>query len=466
MSLQTENRLRSALAAKADGITEGMLRQPRLPERAAEFADYDGEVFRLDPAAQPVGPTDIRHRLRPQLVAAVALAAAAAVVLAALAIAGWPAGRRPANPGEPSTSAPAATSSPAPTSSPSGYLGQGQTGSRDQVPWSAVGAGWRLFQPLGPKGATTPALYLYDPADGRYLITDRLPAGGRLLDWSPDGARALVQTPAAVLQIQLRTGAVVSSARMPNSVEWTYADPPGSAIIVFTQLGKQTELRRYGMDGRLQQRYPSTGPDGVNAVGGVLATDDGAELIVASPAGNTMLLTQTDTLVRRYPLPDGATQCTPMNLWADGFLESCDSQTGPPSTLYVQPLAGGPARVLIDQPGLSGGGYSGAWQLSNGDLLLRNQAAAITTPCVDENYSLLHPDGTLSQLRLPASIAPITRLENVNHDMATFKPGYGPCSDLSVPSRPAKLVDFNVVTGQTVTLVDDNAEMVNYPTEG
>jgi hypothetical protein len=178
----TENRLRAALAAKAGGITDGMLRQPLLPERTPEFADYDSDVFQLDPSA------GARHRVRPQLVAAAAIAAVAAVILAALVIADWPAGQRQAPPAKPSPSGPAVTGHP------SGYLGQGQTGSRDQVPWPLVGTGWRLLQPLGPASATTRSLYLYDPVDGRYLITDRLPAGGRLLAWSPDGARALVQT--------------------------------------------------------------------------------------------------------------------------------------------------------------------------------------------------------------------------------------------------------------------------------
>jgi hypothetical protein len=459
MSQQTENRLQAALAAKAGGITQGMLRQPRLPERGDEFADFDSEVFRLvlpDPAAEPADPTGSRRRWRPQLVAAAALAAVAAVILATLAIVSWPAGHRPATPGKPS----------------SGYLGPGQTGTRDQVPWSAVGAGWRLFQPLNftstdPATRTTRFLYLYDPADGRYLITDQLPAGGWVLDWSPDGARALVETfgkPEAFLQIQLRTGAVVSSAAVPDSVGLKYADAQGSAILVKTQ----GEMRRYGIDGKLQLRYPSTGPNGVIVFSGALRTDDGAGTVVQSAAGATMLLTEAGAVVRRYPLPDQKTGCHPIQLWGDGFLEACASSTDPgkPNGLYVQPLSGGSARLLIDRAGPSGSGFISAWQLSNGDVLLRNEGSSAGGPCVDENYALLHPDGALTALRLPASIAPIARIFNVDRDMATFMPGGTPCSEPNAPFQPKELVDYNLVTGQTATLPAEDAQIVNYPSDG
>ena len=47
-----------------------------------------------------------------------------------------------------------------------GYLPRGQTGSRDEVPWSAVGAGWRLLLPAtGAQGA------------GRSTSTTRTAAG-------------------------------------------------------------------------------------------------------------------------------------------------------------------------------------------------------------------------------------------------------------------------------------------------
>jgi hypothetical protein len=466
MSQQTENRLSAALAAKAGGITEGMLRQPRLPERAAEFADYDSDVFRLDPEAEPVDPTGARHRMRPQLVAAAALAAIAAVVLAALVIVGWPAGQRQAPPGKPSTSAEPSSSAPAPTSrptEPSGYLGQGKTGTRQQVPWAAVGAGWRLLQPDSNAAVPGRSLYLYDPADGRYLITDRLPVGAHLLDWSPDGARALVQTSAAYLQIQLRTGAVVSSATVPEGLIASYT-PQGSAMIVVIQIGKNVpgskrELRRYSMDGTLQQRY-------LNSARADTASPlyvNGTQMIVSSTAGPPLLLSSADQLIRQYPVPVG--QCQALKLWADGFLESCGSDSVAVNSLYVQPLAGGPPRLLTGQAGRSGNGFTDAWALSNGDVLLRNLAGG-NGPCVDENYPLLHPDGTLTELRLPADIAPIASIYDVDHDVATFRVGLPACSDLSTPPQPYPLVDYNLVTGQTASLAETNgATLVNYPAD-
>ena len=91
------------------------------------------------------------------------------------------------------SSASPVASSPASPPRPA-LLALGQQGSRQSVPWSQVGSGWllaTLTEGGAKRGAEQEALYLVDPAGGRYLLAT-LPAGEALQDWSGDGARALL----------------------------------------------------------------------------------------------------------------------------------------------------------------------------------------------------------------------------------------------------------------------------------
>ena len=127
------------------------------------------------------------------------------------------------------------SSSPAPhpstsVSHPPRVLPAGQTGSRADVPWNQVGAGWSLAEfstgqpnPSGQYvGGGQMTVYLVDPAGGRYVLF-RQPAGEspwRLLAWSGDGTRALFEVDTLPLTasgyevVTLATGAV-SSLTLP-----------------------------------------------------------------------------------------------------------------------------------------------------------------------------------------------------------------------------------------------------------
>jgi TolB protein len=240
------------------------------------------------------------------------------------------------------------------------------------VPWSHVGTGWVLTQyttsaPEGGKpGPVT--LYLISPGGARYKLASwpDIRTAPQLLDWSPDGKRALFQVfsgKGGVENLTLATGQVTTFALPGGATPIRYTTPGGLNIVAGRQSGSQTILARYDLSGRLAR------PLGSSADGSVLYQPSGAGFVTGTSSG-LKLVSNGGALVRKLPVPGtSANTCNPVRWWnATTILASC----APPSTaapqLWLVPLGGGRPAALTPRRG-SGSrdlGDLDAWSLSSG----------------------------------------------------------------------------------------------------
>ncbi|HEX8081380.1 MAG TPA: hypothetical protein VF557_14310 [Jatrophihabitans sp.] len=522
MNRQTEDRLRAAFDAKADQVTDERLDQLAEQRRQSLIADLDepdgAEDFPAIPGftdpdsrnpfapRHPVARLDVDHHaasprharwFAPVLAAAAVIAVAVGVTAVSTSVNN---GKRTPNPPatQVSTPTPTPTPTPSPTQTlidpppmpqPSGNgngngstavtqpsLLRGQEGARSQVPWSEVGPGWRLLKPAGDLSTR---LYLYNPAGGRYLISDQLPPQAQLLAWSPDGERAMLSTAGRYDQLRLRSGQLDTGPRLPETSFLTYTQPRGLAMLLrqADSTGKHT-LARYAPDGTLQLTYPAT-IEGVTGEVGYsgLYTADGSALVVgispvhitataapSSPAvprkaqDGLALLSNDGHLIRRFAAPAGYVNCKPLRWWsATSVLESCTRKSGSlTSGLFLQETSGG-LPVPLAQPA-GGPGYWSAWKLGNGNVLLANDSR-----CDSDSYNILHPDtGDITALKLPAGVSRPGFIQNMDGNVATFDLYGGRCST-SQPGAPHTLLDYNMVTGQSAVLFEGEATIVGYP---
>jgi len=356
----------------------------------------------------------------------------------------------------PSPAAPvAATSNPVAPATET-VLPAGQTGSRSSVPWELVGAGWRLLQPLDDSG-TGPALYLYAPSGGRYLISGQLPAKERLIGWSPDGRRAAL-TGTNLQQLDLHTGRIVSGFPRGNRIFITYTRPNGNAMVLQDE-DKLGQLVRLDPDGRVQQWYPRY-VAGAGDVSGwrALYQADGLSFVTGSQRG-VLVMSNTGSVERTLPAPAGYQGCHPLSRQGDSAVELCQQVAdGARTSLFSQSLSGGQPQPLATGPGKFGMGYYMGWSLSNGDLLLGNAVGCGG----GGGYSIQHPDGSIRPLRLPVGVPAPGNILNMDGDLATFLiTNRSGCGDRSHATYT--LIDYNMVTGATTTLLEQDATLLDYP---
>lgn len=473
MSREMEDRLRAAYQAKAAQVTDRRLAQLRA-ERDSQLATLFSEDVPIARLEQPPVHLDSRRQRHSRWFApAIAAAAVAAVAAAAFALTSTGSHRVTPAPPASHASSSTASASPSVSSSPSGtassspsagpgYLPAGQTGARDDVPWSKVGAGWQLIQPLVQDNPSH-TLYLYDPAGGRYLIFDQVPNSATLVAWSPDGQRAMFQTYSGdynrLQELDLHTGELAAGFTQYQGSFVSYTQPRGLAVIVDAQVQGAARLLRYGTDGTMQLIYPP----GVSA-GGPLTTDvlysaDGSQF-VASLSQHPELISNGGQLVRRYPLPRPTdTVCQPLKWWtADSFLEACGHTVSGafPDSLYLQPITGEAPTPLTPQGTQVSSDYDEAWPLSNGDVLLQRAAG-----CGVSHYDILHPDQTIVPLRMPAGVSDPTRIVSMDGDLATFDVlKGGSCGGNGANDA---LINYDMVTGKTSTLLNSYANVMGYP---
>lgn len=256
-------------------------------------------------------------------------------------------------------------------------LDAGRTGTRTQVPWAKVGPGWVLAEysttsapDSSPKPRPGPVwLYLIDPAGGRYLMYRWAPdkrSLPQLIDWSPDGARALVEqaadsadnAPTAVSQITLATGKVTTFGVPWDVYPQEYTRPGGQAMLA-TSGDQQVTLWRYCLTGRRGPALARAGNLGFSqSQTGTLAVWGSTGASLVSPAG---------AVIRRLPVPGAKTAggCEPVRWWNAGTVLAVCYSRG----LWLVPASGAAPRRLSpprDGHGVDPAGDIGAWRLPNG----------------------------------------------------------------------------------------------------
>jgi len=257
-------------------------------------------------------------------------------------------------------------------------LGAGETGTRAQVPWAKIGPGWVLAEysaSVVPDSAAKPrlgpvSLYLIDPAGGRYLMYRWASRRGLslpdLIDWSPDGSRALVEqapdsthnAPMVVKQITLATGKVATFHVPWNVYPQAYANPDGQAMLA-TSGDQQVKLIRYCLTGR-------RGPELANSADLGFAQSDGGTVAVSAKDGID-LVNATGTIIRRLTVPgaQAAGGCGPVRWWSAGTVLAACPQHG----LWLIPADGATPRHLSparNGHGVDPYGDAGAWELPSG----------------------------------------------------------------------------------------------------
>lgn len=242
------------------------------------------------------------------------------------------------------------------------------------VPLSQVGLGWSIVQysaasvPMAPhkvKGKTT--LYAVSPQGHKYPFYS-WPAGSNgglsgfyVLDWSGDRKRVLVQNSYAKFeQISLVNGKVINSFHLPSGVFGIgYTRPNGLNILA---VGPTGGIRRYSLTGKLTKNVTKNGEIAIDS-------PDGTSLIVNATYG----LEQVSNLggvIKRLHVPVAVFGCAPIRWWnATTVLGECDAKHGLLAPrLWLFPVNGGKVRALTAQRSGRGQdlGDSDAWRLTSG----------------------------------------------------------------------------------------------------
>jgi hypothetical protein len=208
---------------------------------------------------------------------------------------------------------------------------------------------------------------------------------------------------------------------------------------------------------------------------GGLYTADGSALVVgmsrenstaatpptASTTSDGMVLLDNDGhLIRRFAAPAGYRACHPRKWWsASSVLESCVRDDGSlAGGLFLQDISGGrPATLAIPADG-DAVGYPSAWHLGNGNVLLSKDGN-----CLSGGYGILHPaTGAITALKLPHGVSEPGYITNMDGDVATLDLGGAGCAGSQL-GRQHRLLDYDMLTGQSAILFEGAAMIVNYP---
>jgi TolB protein len=252
-----------------------------------------------------------------------------------------------------------------------------QQGLANDVPWSAVGAGWILAD-WNTNKATNPGekpqpgylsnppeyTYLVSPQGARYLVEKRPNSDEYLADWSGDGQFALLlsYSAARVVIVDLETGIKVDSWKFPAGYgdgPSMFSRPKGLAVLMSSGYGTGAVLRRYSLSGTLERVYPRE----FSRVGGFdgrfLPSPDGTQIILGTASGISVV-DNDGAVVRQYGART-ASACDPVRWWAqDVVLASCSwNQFG--TRLYEFNLVTGAVGVLTAPSGRDNGSGVDAW---------------------------------------------------------------------------------------------------------
>ncbi|MBV9823425.1 MAG: hypothetical protein JO144_14420 [Actinobacteria bacterium] len=287
-----EDRLRAALAAKSDRITE-LARTRPTPV--------------LDPGTAPVvllpGPAHPTRRSRGLVASAVAVAAMLLLAIAAVVLHRATSTHR---------------------------FDPAKIRPRSAVPWNEVGPGWTLVQEV-PSTATAgdhrmPAgdeqLDLVGPGGLRYRVASLGTGAWVLADWDGVHQRALLQSPfhevsgqpnatTDLAVLELRTGTRRSFTVQDSPYGARLGGPGGQHIV----LDAGNYVTAFSLTGQVEQRIRV-----LTSTERTADSRDGRQLVVGGPAGLQLYDYADGRLVRRLPAPAGYDRCRDPRWSGDGTL--------------------------------------------------------------------------------------------------------------------------------------------------
>jgi hypothetical protein len=311
-------------------------------------------------------------------------------------------------------------------------LPAGRAGSRADVPWPLVGAGWSLTEyssgrpdadGLWQQGGGRVTLWLVDPQGGRYQLyqrpnTDHL---WTLLAWSGDGKRALLgeigTAPANYSSYQvltLATGAVTTFSAAAGVSPSGFTRPDGTSLVAI-QGGGTTRLQRYTLAGKLEATLASRGAGsgaggtGVCGLSCAAVSSPGGTSVIWSDGARLQLVDNAGGVIRNLPVTGAGpgASCTPVRWWdPQTVLAWCES--GITQGLWLVPASGAaPTSVAAPTSGASDFGLdTGAWEASG--ISYVNQSAASTCPQAagtpsGTSFSAVGAAGSLSAVTVPGT---------------------------------------------------------------
>jgi hypothetical protein len=290
-------------------------------------------------------------------------------------------------------------------------LAVGQAASAAPLP--SGGPGWALvlYSAAGTAHrSTADTLYLVAPSGRRYPLA-QIPdtvAGARLIAWSGDGTRALVQLPGGPVEQITLAGGQVRQVSLPAGVAVLgYTRPDGLGILGESTSGGLTTLARYTLGGALARvlaTWPSSAASAASAVFGTAA--------LAAPSGRFLLIPGSAALslvgsrggVRKVlplPVPRGAS-CVPVRWWQPGVvLAECSGPGIAGPRLWLVPASGAQPTALTPQRGQNGPDYGdiNGWRLPGGALYLQALAS-----CGPPFIARANRGGTVTPLLIPGVV--------------------------------------------------------------
>ncbi len=281
------------------------------------------------------------------------------------------------------------------------------------APLSSACPGWTLV--LYSNAGTThnsaaDTLYLVSPAGGRYPVA-QIPdteGGARLIAWSGDGTRALVELPGgAVEQVTLADGRTRRVGLPAGVTVLGYTRPDGLEILGESTSGTLTRLARYTLGGTLARvlaTWPSNASSAAAAVFGTLALEAPSGTFLVVP-GSAALSVVSDlggvSRVLPLPVPRGAS-CVPVRWWQDGvLLAECSGPGTAGPRLWLVPVSGARPTALTPQRGQNGPDYGdiNGWRLPGGGLYVQALAS-----CGPPFIARANQNGTVTPLLIPGVV--------------------------------------------------------------
>jgi hypothetical protein len=245
----------------------------------------------------------------------------------------------------------AAAAAAAPSPASAQVLTAGQTGSRTQIPWRSVGAGWTLatdttaapFAGRAHPGRTK--VYLVDPDGGKYALYTTSSGTVWVRAWSGNARLALltvISKAGAVVteQLTLTTGRL-SRLNLPAGTQAVaYTRPAGTSLLAVRNGAKGERFARYTLSGRLEKRLATIA--NADTTGTTAYSPDGDQFAISTygPGQHIDVIDNATGAVTRLPAGDG---CAFDGWWNASTLlsTSCSGRQ-----VYLVPAAGGRKHLL------------------------------------------------------------------------------------------------------------------------